>query len=72
MLHCLLSKRVVNGNVQLPQDRLWLLRGIAQATLHYRNSTHAPPMETTPSGAMARMYATPYYPPSRSSCFFLR
>ena len=26
MLHCLLSRRVVIGNVQLPQDRLWLLR----------------------------------------------
>ena len=25
MLHCLLSSRVVNGSMQLPQDRLWLL-----------------------------------------------
>ena len=44
LLHCLLSRRVVNGNVQLPQDRLWLLREIAQAALHYRNSAHASPM----------------------------
>ena len=29
MLHCLLSRRVVNGSMQLPQDRLWLLREIA-------------------------------------------
>ena len=29
MLHCLLSRRVVNGSIQLPQDRLWLLREIA-------------------------------------------
>ena len=34
MLHCLLSRRVVNGGVQLPQDRLWLLREIAQAALY--------------------------------------
>ena len=43
MLHCLLSRRVVNGSIQLPQDRLWLLREIAQAALHYRSSPHAPP-----------------------------
>ena len=43
MLHCLLSRRVVNGSIQLPQDRLWLLREIAQAALHYRDSPHAPP-----------------------------
>ena len=35
MLHCLLSRRVVNGSIQLPQDRLWLLREIAQAALRY-------------------------------------
>ena len=70
MLHCLLSWRVVNGSIQLPQDRLWLLREIAQAALHYRNSPHAAIFETTPSWALARMYATPYCSPSRSSCFF--
>ena len=70
MLHCLLSRRVVNGSIQLPQDRLWLLREIAQAALHYRNSLHASPIETTPSWALARMYATPCCSPSRSSCFF--
>ena len=70
MLHCLLSRRVVNGSIQLSQDRLWLLREIAQATLHYRNSPHPPPIETTPSQALARMYATPYCSPSRSSCLF--
>ena len=65
-----LSRRVVNGNVQLPQDRSWLLREIAQAALHYRNSAHTSPMQTTPSWALARMYATPYRPPSHSPCFF--
>ena len=70
VLHCLLSRRVVNGSIQLPQERLWLLREIAQAALHYRSSPHAPPIETTPSWALARMYATPYCSPNRSSCFF--
>ena len=41
MLHCLLSRRVVNGGVQLPQDRLWWLCEIAQPALHYRNFAHA-------------------------------
>ena len=67
MLHCLLSRRVVNGSMQLPQDRLWLFHEIAQAALHYRNSTHTSPIQTIPSWALARMYARPYCPPSRSS-----
>ena len=29
MLHCLLSRRVVNGSIQFPEDRLWLSREIA-------------------------------------------
>ena len=29
MPHCLLSRRVVNSSMQLPQDRLWLLHEIA-------------------------------------------
>ena len=49
MLYCLLSRRVVSGSIQLPQDRLWLLREIAEAALDYRNSPHAPPIQTTPS-----------------------
>jgi hypothetical protein len=32
MLHCALSRRVVKGDLQVPQDRLWLLRERAQAT----------------------------------------
>ena len=72
MLHCLLSRRVVNGSMHLPQDRLRLLCEMAQAALHYRNFAHASPIQTTPSCALARMYARPYCPPSCSSCFFLR
>ena len=70
MLHFLLSRHVVNGSIQLPQDKLWLLHEITQAALHYRDSAHAPPIETTPSWALARMYARPYCSPRRSSCFF--
>ena len=54
-LHCLLSRRVVNGSIQLPQDRLWLLREIAKAALHYRDFVHASPIETTPSWPLARI-----------------
>ena len=38
MLHCLLSRRVVNGSIQLPQDRLWLLREIAHRGRAGKNS----------------------------------
>ena len=38
--------------------------------MHYRNSAHASPIQTTPSWALARMYARPYCPPSYSSRFF--
>ena len=70
MLHCLLSRRVVNGTIQLPHDRLWLLCEIAEVALHYGDSAHASPIETTASWALARMYARPYCSPSGSSCFF--
>ena len=35
MLHCALSRRVVNGELQVPQDRLCPLRKMAQAILYY-------------------------------------
>ena len=57
MLHCLLSRRVVNGSMQFPQDRLWLLCEIAQAALHYRYSAHASPIQTTPSWAIVLAFA---------------
>ena len=40
MLHCLLARRAVNGSMRLPQDRLWLLREIAQAALHHCDFAH--------------------------------
>ena len=70
MLHCLLSGCVVNGSMQLPQDRLWLLCEIAHAALHYCDSKHAFPIQTTLCWAWAWMYTRPYCPPSHSLCFF--
>ena len=42
MLHCALSRRVVNGKLQVPQDRLWWLCEMAQAILNYIRSNLAP------------------------------
>ena len=70
MLHCLLSKRVVNGSMQLSQDTLCLLRDIAEVALHYHNFAQTFPIQTITSWALAQMYARPYCPPSRSSCLF--
>ena len=40
-LHCALSRRVVKDTSQVPHDRLWLLREMAQATLSYNRSKSA-------------------------------
>ena len=40
-LHCALSGRVVKGILQVPQDRLWLLREMAEATLYLSCSKSA-------------------------------
>ena len=37
-LHCALSRRVVKGILQVPQDRFWLLREMAKATLYFSRS----------------------------------
>ena len=34
MLHCALSRRTVNGKMQLPDDRVWLLHELAKGALH--------------------------------------
>ena len=33
-LHCALSRHVVKGILQLPRDRLWLLREMAEAAVY--------------------------------------
>ena len=40
-LHCALSRRVAKGILQVPQDRLWLLREMAEATLYFSRSKSA-------------------------------
>ena len=37
-LHCALSRRIVKGILQVPQDPLWLLREMAQATPYFSRS----------------------------------
>ena len=49
MLHYVVSRHVVNCNMQLPRDRLWLLREFTQVGLHHRDCARASPIETTPS-----------------------
>ena len=41
MLHCALSRRVAKGTLQVPQDRLWLLREMAEATRYLIRSKSA-------------------------------
>ena len=41
ILHCALSRRVVKGILQVPQDQLWLLREMAEATLYFSRSKSA-------------------------------
>ena len=59
MLLFFVSRRVVNGTMRLPQDRLWLLREVAQAPLHYHGFAYAFPLHTTPSWAVARLCVLP-------------
>ena len=47
MLHCAFAIYAVNGKMQLPHDRLWLLCEIAQASLHYIGPKLASRPQTT-------------------------
>ena len=40
-LHCALSQRVVKGILQVPQDRLWLLREMVEGALYFSCSKSA-------------------------------
>ena len=58
--HCALSQRVVKGILQVPQDRLWLLREIAEATLYFNRSKSASTPKTPAlHWEVARMYTEP-------------
>ena len=59
-LHCALSRRVVKGILQVPQDRLWLLREMAEATLYFSPSKLAStPRTPAVHWEVARMYPQP-------------
>ena len=71
MLHCALSRRVVKGELQVPQDRLWLLREMAQATLYYSGSKLAPtPRTRSMHWEVSRLYPSPKYADPPYTCFF--
>ena len=71
MLHCALSRRVVKGRLQVPQDRLWLLPEMAQATLYYSSSRLAPtPRTQAMHWEVSRLYPTPKSADPPDTCFF--
>ena len=67
-LHCALSRRVVKGLsrrvvkgiLQVPQDRLWLLREMAEATFYFsRSKLASTPRTLAVHWEVARMYPQP-------------
>ena len=71
MLHCALSRRVVSSTLQVPQDRLWLLREMAQAALYYSHCTLAPtPGTLGMHWEVSWMYTEPKYADPPDTCFF--
>ena len=69
-LHCAFSRRVVKGILQVPQDRLWLLREMAEATLYFgRSKPASTPRTPTVHWEVARMYPEPKYVDPVNTCF---
>ena len=69
-LHCALSRRVVKGILQVPQDRLWLLREMAEATLYFSRSKLASTLRTPAvHWEVARMYPEPKSVDPIDTCF---
>ena len=59
-LHCALSRRVVKGILQVPQDRLWVPRERAEATLYFsRSKSASTPRTPAIHWEVARMYPAP-------------
>ena len=55
----------------MPQDRLWLLREMAQATLYYSGSKLAPtPRTQAMHWEVSRLYPTPKSADPPDTCFF--
>ena len=69
-LHCALSRRVVKGTLQVPQDRLWLLREMAEATLYFNRSKLAStPRTPAVHWEVAWMYPQPKSVDPVDTCF---
>ena len=69
-LHCALSRRVVKGILQVPQDRLWLLREMAEATLYLsRSKSASTPRTPAVHREVARMYPGPKFVDLFDTCF---
>ena len=69
-LHCALSWRVVKGIVHVPQDRLWLLREMAEATLCFSCSKLAStPRTPAVHWEVTRMYPEPKSVAPVDTCF---
>ena len=69
-LHCALSRRVVKGILQVPQDQLWLLCEMAGATLYFSRSTSAStPRTPTVHWEVAQMYPEPKSVDPVDTCF---
>ena len=69
-LHCALSRRVVKGILQVPQDRLWLLREMAEATLYFsRSKLASAPRTPAVYWEVARMYPEPKSMDPVDTCF---
>ena len=61
-LHCALSRLVVKGILQVPQDRLWLLREMAEATVYFSRLKWA----STPRTLAVHWEVAPMYPEPKS------
>ena len=69
-LHCALSWRVVKGILQVPQDRLWLLREMAEATLYFsRSKLASTPRTLAVHWEVAQMYPKPKTVDPVDTCF---
>ena len=69
-LHSALSLCVVKGILQVPQDRLWMLREMAEATLYFsRSKSASTPRTPTVHWEVARMYPEPKFVDPVDTCF---
>ena len=69
-LHCALSRHVVKDILQVPHDRLWLLREMAKATLYFsRSKSASTPRTLELHGEVARMYTEPKSVGPVDTCF---